>query len=40
MTLGKDIAFFHAMAELKQITQAKNLMIQILMRKRANQIVK
>ena len=31
---------FHDMAELKQIAQAKILMSQILIRKRAHQIVK
>ena len=31
--LGKDMAPFHAMAELKQTAQAKILMSQILIRK-------
>ena len=39
MTQRKDRAPFHAMAELKQTAQAKILMSQVLMRKRAHQIV-
>ena len=37
--LGKGMAPFHAMAELKQIAQPKISMSQILIRKRGHQIV-
>ena len=40
MTLSKDMVPFHDKAELKQTAQAKFLMSQILIRKRAHQIVK
>ena len=40
VTFGRGLASFHAMAELKQIAQAKILMSRILIQKRARQIVK
>ena len=38
MTLGKGMAFFHAIAELKQTVQAKILMSPIKKEGRAHQI--
>ena len=40
MTSWKDLASFHAVAELKQAAQPKNLMPQMQVRKGAHQIVK
>ena len=40
MTSSKGMIPFHAMAELKQTAQAKILISQILIQKRAHQIVK
>ena len=40
MTWGKGMVPFYTMAELKQTAQAKTLMSQILIPKRAHQIVK
>ena len=38
--LGKGMVLFHAKAEFKQTAQEKILMSQMLIRKRAHQIVK
>ena len=40
MILEKDMAPFHALAELKQTVQPKNIILQIEMRELAHRIVK